>query len=725
MIRRKKFVSLKGLKYRVKRELELSKIVDFVSISNQANYENATQNQTGNESDPLTINILDDIALSPRTSYELYGNILQNLNFSNKELQQNDIRFDTNSDVTSNQPDLSQVDNEIIRECNEEPEPHHDSETGKTNDVIPSSNNILNHLDFVKVNTDFHVVRCVWEFLQKFTVEYNVQRSAITVLLHFFNHFFPQLPLDSRTLLGTPKVLDVINMSPGKYIHMGLENHLIEIVRKSGSVPNTLKISINVDGVPIHRDSKENNFWLILGKLKNIKSEVFPIGLYRGAHKPDNFNDLLEGFVREYKKLRNEFVIDRKKVNVEIENFPMDAPARCSVLCTAFYNSENGCFKCEIRGKFGCNRNTYVGCVGQKRTNESFRAKSDTEYHHGYSILEEIEDLDIIKCFLIDYLHVVLLGVMKKLCKLWYGEKGLFRNHANSVDLKLLALNEWKPVEFMRNFRSIKEIGRYKGTELRTLLLFAGPIVFKNEIPSKLYIHFMKLHIAIRILTEADLISKYIHVADALLKDFVLDFGTMYGDHLCSHNVHVLLHLCEDVKENGPLDQFSSFPFENFMSPIKEYVHGNNYSIEQMAKRIEESLNASHIDTVKNVQADKNFKVMWKKEGIEIYFKNYKFDCSQRNRYLLTKNREICVICDIMCVNSKILIKAKTLKQQKRAYYLPYASENLDIYECQHSYSHEIIIELCNIKYKMFAIPSFTNDNKMFFFPIRETSQDN
>jgi hypothetical protein len=56
----------------------------------------------------------------------------------------------------------------------------------------------------------------------------------------------------------------------------------------------------------------------------------------------------------------------------------------------------------------------FSGPISRKRTNESFRKKSQKSYHANNTILEEINGVPI------DYPHVTLLGVMKKLLKLWF-----------------------------------------------------------------------------------------------------------------------------------------------------------------------------------------------------------------------------------------------------------------------------------------------------------------
>jgi len=39
----------------------------------------------------------------------------------------------------------------------------------------------------------------------------------------------------------------------------------------------------------------------------------------------------------------------------------------------------------------------------------------------------------------------------------------------------------------------------------------------------------------------------------------------LYGLEFAAYNVHLLTHICDDVEIYGPLDECSSFPFENYL----------------------------------------------------------------------------------------------------------------------------------------------------------------
>lgn len=89
--------------------------------------------------------------------------------------------------------------------------------------------------------------------------------------------------------------------------------------------------------------------------------------------------------------------------------------------------------------------------------------------------------------------------------------------------------------DFVRKPRGIEEYPRFKATELRQLLLYTGPIAFKNVLSDKCYQHFMALNIAMRFLLSTDH-SSYLDYAAQLLEYFVKTFERIYGSHFVSHN---------------------------------------------------------------------------------------------------------------------------------------------------------------------------------------------
>lgn len=81
--------------------------------------------------------------------------------------------------------------------------------------------------------------------------------------------------------------------------------------------------------------------------------------------------------------------------------------------------------------------------------------------------------------------------------------------------------------------------------------------------------------------TEVDITE-----ADIMLRLFVLDFGTLYGDRELVSNVHQLLHLPMCVKLYGPLHCFSAFIFEDLNGIIAKSTHGTKHVAQEIVNNI-------------------------------------------------------------------------------------------------------------------------------------------
>ena len=133
------------------------------------------------------------------------------------------------------------------------------------------------------------------------------------------------------------------------------------------------------------------------------------------------------------------------------------------------------------------------------------------------------------------------------------------------------------PKEFARRKpRPLEDLARFKATELHFILNHAGPIIFKGRMPDELYNHFLILHAVIRILGTEELFrwDGVIDWCKVLLKNFVEDAKTRYGEHFISYNIHNLIHVPDDVLFFFcALYDFSCFCFENHLQIIKKNSH--------------------------------------------------------------------------------------------------------------------------------------------------------
>lgn len=224
------------------------------------------------------------------------------------------------------------------------------------------------------------------------------------------------------------------------------------------------------------------------------------------------------------------------------------------------------------------------------RTDNDFRLKLQKDHHTGSSILESIPNINMVKDFPSDPMHLIFLGIVKKLVSLWCNRKhkqklSFYQMSEISKLLRDQRVNI--PSEFNRKSRSLFESKRWKATEFRTFVLYIGPVVLKFILNPDRYIHFLTLHVAITILSNSKYMKQYLDYVKSLLQYFVETFITLYGKENASHNLHNLLHIC-DAEKFGTLQEFSAFPFENYLQSILKMIGKNNNELQQIVCRISE-----------------------------------------------------------------------------------------------------------------------------------------
>lgn len=57
------------------------------------------------------------------------------------------------------------------------------------------------------------------------------------------------------------------------------------------SLPSALSMQLNIDGLPLHKSSK--NTWPIIGRICEIQNSTLLIGLFFGLGKPADVNEFL------------------------------------------------------------------------------------------------------------------------------------------------------------------------------------------------------------------------------------------------------------------------------------------------------------------------------------------------------------------------------------------------------------------------------------------------
>ena len=118
--------------------------------------------------------------------------------------------------------------------------------------------------------------------LSHWAVVTNVSRSSVDKLLLVLRteQHFSFLPKSYKSLLGTPRKVNTIQVNPGRYygfnLLKGIKSSLDSIDVKFESREVVLKMYVGCNGLPSSK-SLNGQFWPILGRLKLKGTRVFDI----------------------------------------------------------------------------------------------------------------------------------------------------------------------------------------------------------------------------------------------------------------------------------------------------------------------------------------------------------------------------------------------------------------------------------------------------------------
>ena len=382
------------------------------------------------------------------------------------------------------------------------------------------------------------------------------------------DHDHLELPCTARTLLKTPTSSSIQSINGGQILHVGFSNE----IRKSS------EIIVNVDGLPLYKSSSKN-FWTILAwSDKTSAPEV--VTVFCGRGKPD-----LEAFF-------SAFVTDLLDWKGRLR-FVCDSPARSFIKSVVGHTAKSGCDRCNARGVRLRNRIAYPTTVGDSRTDQQYRSQAINDYHRGTTPLTDLP-IDFIRDFVLDHMHLLYLGIAKKLLYFLTGKKANRQTLRPASRMKLSEALEsfakFTPSDFARKPRSTHELDRWKASELRLFLLYLVPAVYFLFERSAIFTHLLLLCFLVRSMYMKTISQQN---ATRLSAVFVQDFAKLYGEEYVSYNIHCLLHIAEEMGDS----YVDAFMFEDYLQTIKRQLRSRKQPLQQLENRLRES--SGHLETSK------------------------------------------------------------------------------------------------------------------------------
>lgn len=218
--------------------------------------------------------------------------------------------------------------------------------------------------------------------------------------------------------------------------------------------------------------------------------------------------------------------------------------------------------------------------------------------------------------------------------------------------------------------QSLFDLCRWKATELRFFLLYAGPIVLNmNIIPKEYITHFNALSCSIRILCHVTDWKENNDFAHELLVYFVKQLKHLHGEEFITSNVNALIHLARDVKLYGPLDSFSAFDFENYMQFLKKILRKCAKSLQQIHRHLKEKLHPTE-KRKQNVQYPlflqlTNETLPFGCTNSHRKFQNFELSCSKHENCCILNDKAVVLIKYIGKLKGDLIIIGQKLKKRK------------------------------------------------------------
>ena len=371
-----------------------------------------------------------------------------NLNVQNNFITQFKVSLNETNNVyeSEGEPNECNLKNVHLSDISESESDHSSTEYELTDS---DNNNEDKQSDSEIENNDISTESPIRLAVKNWAIDCKVLYSHIDLLLKALKPFVPDLPLSHKSLLkvSPQEKLIVKKFDPdsvgdtSEFVYIGIAKQLQLIINASLHTGSILELQFSTDGLPLFKSSSIE-FWPILGKVHNYQNiyKPFVIAIYCGSGKPKSATLFFREFVEELNGLLKDGIdINGIHFKITIVCFVCDRPARSFVKCIKGHTGYWSCERCEVKGCRVNNRTVFPGVDSNMRTDESFRNQSNPQHHTDISPLTAITPkLDMVNQFILDFMHLGCLGIMKKLLEYWTTSSKLMRVQIQNRYSKML-----------------------------------------------------------------------------------------------------------------------------------------------------------------------------------------------------------------------------------------------------------------------------------------------
>lgn len=236
-----------------------------------------------------------------------------------------------------------------------------------------------------------------------------------------------------------------------------------------------------------------------------------------------------------------------------------------------------------------------------------------------------------------------------------------------------------------------------------------------NLIAKPVYDNFLSLSVAMSILLNPDMARTQVGYVQKLLEQFFFSYKEVYGIDMMVYNVHNVLHLTDDARKYGNLDNVSAFPFENFLGQLKKKVRCPSNPLPQIIRRTHESL--SRTKTSKPFHMEKSSRKLHSSGPLpdninfcKNQFKKYCCDtfevsCSPGDNCFLFGRDNVILVQNIIMLNDIVQVVYESFEVRQSFFRKPLDSRVLGIFVVSSLSSSLSIIPVSELSRKCYLLP--------------------
>jgi hypothetical protein len=361
---------------------------------------------------------------------------------------------------------------------------------------------------------------------------------------------------------------------------------------------STITVNLNTDGVAPFNSSKKSSLWPILLTVNDLppslryqKRNVLAAGYWFSDVQPD-MSLFLEPFITEINRLSLHGIhMNNRQYKIKVCCCCLDSVARAKVLKIKMFNGYYGCTFClhpVVNQRFPYMQSEERCLTSLLQDITDWENLSDVQKRNGESCngvkgrteLLSIEGFDPTIQMPVDFMHCVLLGVMKHLLTLWLKPSYSSRRFHISKDRQSLMEDRYKKIktytECTRKASSlVNKYQVFKANEYFNFLFYYSKYVLCAPVLEPEYFqHFILLVHSIEILYGSSFKMSDLDRCRDNLDLFLQQFETLYDVQFMVYNVHLLSHITKTARLFGPLSTTSLFIFENTNGVLNRFLSG-------------------------------------------------------------------------------------------------------------------------------------------------------